>query len=229
VRETSKALSESRHPTGNTSAEVMVAHPPPGPLPLPSPGLSGISLPTKVVPAGEVLYRIHRIRPRYQEPLFFGPRAPQRGRWDSPTNLYGICYLAVQPWAAFAETFLRQKGRRNIENGDIDARGIAVVELHRDLVLASLDGPDLTIMGADASVVHGHYNCTAAWAEAIHVHPDGVDGIYCAVRHDNHGFGASVFDRAGDALELLESIPLCDNSVATELASWLDRYHLRLI
>lgn len=207
----------------------MASHPPPGPPPLPPVGLNSIPLPTEIIPAGQVLHRIHRIYPRYQDPLFFGPRAPERGRWDSPGNLYGICYLAVQPWAAFAETFLRQKGRRNIESTDLEARAVARIELRRDLVLASLDGPDLSVIGADAFVVHGNYDCTAVWAEALHAHHNRVDGIYSAIRHDNHRYGVSVFDRGRDALHVVESIPLFDTTLAAELASWLDRYHLGLI
>lgn len=205
----------------------MASHPPPGPLP--PARLNDIPLPTKIIPAGQLLYRIHRIQPRYQDPLFFGPRAPERGRWDSPSNLYGICYLAVQPWAAFAETFLRQKGRRNIESTDLEARALAGIEVRHDLVLASLDGPDLTVVGADASVVHGHYNHTAVWAAALHVHPDRVDGIYSAIRHDNHGRGVSVFDRSQHALRAVESVPLLATTLAPELAEWLARYRLRLI
>jgi hypothetical protein len=207
----------------------MASYRPPGPPPLPPAGLNDIPLPTKIIPAGQVLYRIHRVRPHAQDPLFFGPRGPERGRWDSPANLYGICYLAVQPWAAFAETLLRQKGRRNIESADLEARALARVELRHDLVLASLDGPDLTAIGADASVVHGQYDCTAAWSEALHAHPDGVAGVYSATRHDNHGYGVSVFDRSRDSLQLATSIPLLSAGLAPEVAAWFDRYQLRLI
>ncbi|HLM69049.1 MAG TPA: RES domain-containing protein, partial [Longimicrobium sp.] len=111
----------------------------PGPPPLPPRDLKKRALPIHVVPAVTKLYRIH---PVDRAPLFFGPAPgqPPRGRWDAPDGKFGVCYMAEQSYAAFAECFLRQAGVMALEMADLRQRGLALFHPVRDLRLVAMHG-----------------------------------------------------------------------------------------
>jgi hypothetical protein len=157
----------------------------PGPAPLPPPDLDRRALATREIPAGSVLYRIHRTA---VDALHFGPRTDpeERGRWDAPDDGYGVCYLAEQGHTAFAETMLRELDREELsESGDLAPRSLARIQVIRRLVLARMHGPGLRRMKATAAVVQGSYNLTWAWSHALHAHPGRVDGVAYRARHDD--------------------------------------------
>lgn len=199
----------------------------PGPPPLPPADLAGRTLPVHICPAGTVLFRVHRIG---RGAVFFSPPAGSgpTGRWDAPAGEFGVCYLGEEPFVAFAETLLREPGRKLVESVDASARSMARIRVRRDLRLVSLHGPGLARIGATAAVCTGPYRISRAWALALHEHHDGVDGIRYRARHDDDGLAIGLFDRAGNALEEIETRGLMAPQAASELAAWLDRYGMGL-
>jgi hypothetical protein len=57
------------------------------------------------------------------------------------------------------------------------------------------------------------------------------DGDQCPAyaRHDDDDLSIALFDRAADAIVILDSTPLLDPSLAVELGSWLDLYGVGLV
>lgn len=199
----------------------------PGPPPDPPADLDARSLPAHVVPAGTVLYRIHR---RTRGALHFGPRSrPEaRGRWDAPDDSFGVCYLAERPHLAFAETLLRDLAIEEVASATLAARALAEVEVRRDLPLVKLHGAGLRRLRATGAVVQGPYATTWSWSRALHRHPSAPDGVRYHARHDDDAFALAVYDRAADTLAPGRSVPLLDPALAHDLGSWLDRYGIGL-
>lgn len=200
----------------------------PGPPPLPPADLHDRALPIHRCRAGTVLWRIH---PAEFGALFFGPAPgrPPGGRWEAPAGGFGVCYLAEEPHAAFAEIFLRRPGLMLVAEADLERRSLAAVEVTRDLRLVAVHGSGLARIGATAAVCSGPYAVSRAWAEALHAHPDGADGIRCRARHDDDGFVVALFDRAADAVELRSSVGLMARETASTLGGWMDRYGVGLV
>lgn len=96
------------------------------------------------------------------------------------------------------------------------------------LRLARMHGPGLRQMKATAAVVQGSYDVTWAWSHALHEHPDRVDGIVYRARHDDDDLAVALFERARDAIAVLDSTPLLDLSLSAELGSWFARYEIGL-
>lgn len=200
----------------------------PGPPPLPPTDLNRRTLAIGEVPAGTLLCRIHRTAAGV---LYFGLRTDprQRGRWDAPDDGYGVCYLAQQGHTAFSETLLRELDREEVsESGDLAPRSLARIQVNRTLRLARMHGPGLRQLKATAAVVQGSYDVTWAWSRAVHEHPDRVDGIAYRARHDDDDLAVALFERAHDAVSVLDSTPLLDLSLSAELGGWLDRYDVGL-
>lgn len=201
--------------------------PPPGSPPRPPPDLHTRRLPTVTLGAGTVVYRIHRTA---LAPMHFGrstdPRVRQR--WDSPDASYGVWYGGESDYIAFAETFLRDLTITALPADALAERSITEVVVRRDLVLVNFADEGLFRLAADAAGGDATYDVTWAWSAALHGHPARVDGIRYRARHDNSGCSYAVFDRASDAFEPRESVPLLGTRNAARLAGWLDRYQLGL-
>jgi hypothetical protein len=200
----------------------------PGPPPLPPADLARRKLPLHVCPAKTRLARIHSVS---RDPLFFGPAAGSRprSRWDAPAGEFRVCYLAEEPYVAFAETFLREPGATLIETADLAARALAEVEVERDLRLVALHGAGLRRLGATAAVCTGPYVVSRAWALALHGHPSRPDGIRYRARHEDDGFAIALFDRAADAIAVTGSAALVLPDRMGDLVAWLDRYGMGLL
>lgn len=196
---------------------------PPGPPPRPPADIDQRPLPLHEVQAGTTLYRIHRTR---FDPLYFGRQSDpaRRQRWDSPDASYGVCYLAFQPYIAFAETLLRDVSLDAVHEDDVKVRSLALVEVDAPLRLVHMSGEHLRPLGADASVVQGSYDVTWEWSAALHAHPEVPDGIRYRARHDDSGLSIALFERAASAVRARTSVRLSDPAFAADLAGWLDRY-----
>jgi hypothetical protein len=195
--------------------------------PLPPEDFATRWLPVQYVEGGTLLYRIHRLD---LGPVFFGPGPgnPPMGRWDAPGGEFGVCYLALEPHTAFAETFLRVPGILSVGEDDLRARGLARVRAMRTLDLAEFHGAGLARVGATAAVCSGAHEVARAWSAAIHAHRRGVDGIAYRARHDDDGFAIALFDRAADGVRIERSGSLLDEEVVEITGRILDRYGLAL-
>lgn len=200
----------------------------PGPPPLPPRDLKKRALPIHVFPAMENLYRIH---PADFAPLFFGPAKgqPPRSRWDSPDGRFGVCYVAEQSYAAFAECFLRRAGVMALEMDDLRQRALALLHPGRDLRLVAMHGAGLHAVGATAASCTGSYAVSRAWSAALHAHPEKPDGIRYRARHDDDGFAIALFDRARREMMQAGGAPLDDDRCRTHILGFLDRYGVGLI
>lgn len=210
------------------SPEASAAADEPGPPPTPPRDLRKRPLPIHVPPFDQPLFRIHPVN---RGPLFFGPAKgqPPRGRWDSPDGRVGVCYLAEQPYAAFAECFLRQPGTMVLEMEDVRQRALAVARPMRELRLVAMHGAGLHAVGATAASCTGPYAVSRAWSAALHGHPEKPDGIRYRARHDDDGFAIALFDRAEQDLIPFGGAPLDDPRCRRVLADFLDRYGISFL
>ncbi|TVR66852.1 MAG: RES domain-containing protein [Gemmatimonadales bacterium] len=177
--------------------------------------------------AGSRLFRIHRSD---LPALHFGSTTEvnRRQRWYAPDGSYGVCFLAQDAHVAFAETLLRDLSLDVVQEAEIAARSLALINVTRPIQLAALHGSALRAHGADASVVHGPYEVTWDWSRAVHEHPSEVDGICYRARHDDSGLSVALFERASCKVEVLQSTNLLDGILSREVAEWLERYGLGL-
>jgi hypothetical protein len=177
--------------------------------------------------AGSRLFRIHRSD---LSALHFGSTTEvhRRQRWYATDGSYGVCFLAQEPHIAFAETLLRDLALDVVQEAQIAARSLALVNVVQPIQLAALHGSALRAHGADASVVHGPYAVTWAWSQALHERPSEVDGICYRARHDDSGLSVALFERAGRKVEVVHSTNLLDGTLSREVAEWLERYSLGL-
>jgi len=200
----------------------------PGPPPLPPRDLKKRPLPIHEIRAIENLYRIH---PADRTPLFFGPAQgqPPRNRWDSPDGRFGVCYVAEEPNAAFAECFLREPGVMVLEMDDLKERALALLRPFRNLRVVAMHGSGLHALGATAACCSGAYAVSRAWAAALYAHPEKPDGIRYRARHDDDGFAMALFHRTAGDLLWVGGAALDDALAQPHLVSFLDRYDVGLI
>lgn len=157
-------------------------------------------LPLRAIPEATPLWRIHDDR---RDPIWFGPApgvAP-RSRFDAPAGEFRVCYVGLSPEAGFAETFLRNPGRRMVDRTLLGSRALTVLKNRRALSVVRLYGPGLARPGATAEVSHGPtYDVARAWSLAIWSHPSAPDGILYKSRHDDDELCLALFDRASNAI-----------------------------
>jgi hypothetical protein len=195
---------------------------PSGSPPLPPAWLSKIGLPIIKLPALAMLVRVHRLE---HHPVFFspGPGNAPVGRFDSPSGLFGVLYLAQSLEGAFAETVLRNPQRRLVDLSEITVRAMSVLGLSRPVRLVEMRGPGLQALGTDNAITTGPYDLAGAWADALHGHPDKPDGIAYASRHDPDQLCIALFSPPKIELEIMSGptplVDLCD-----EVAGLLRRY-----
>lgn len=148
------------------------------------------------LPAGALLHRFYTLG---YDPIHFafGPD----GRLNAPDRSYGVLYAAAAVEGAFAETFLRQPGRRMIPADLLAKKGYARLRLTREAAFVVLAGPGLGVLGATAEVTHGgSYDLPQAWSAALHAHPIRADGVAYHARHDDVQMCFALFDRARAAV-----------------------------
>lgn len=147
-----------------------------------------------------------------------------RNRFDDPVGVFGVCYAAASPEAAFAETFLRKPQGQLVSNAELIRRSLTRFRFGRMLRLVDLTGRGLAGNHAIASVTAGDTPAAQLAAAELYHHRDAPDGIRYRVRHDDDHYGYTLFDRAG-TLEVIESLPWADRSLTTRMA---DRYRLAI-
>ena len=168
-----------------------------------------------------LLYRVHR---NEHAALFYGRTGANR--FDSPDKDYGVCYLGLSLYAAFAETFLRRPGATLIDWQDLAARSVTVLRVTETLRPARLYGPGLSKMGATAAVTHGPHAIMQPWSAVLHTHPDGPDGVAYRARHDDDEKCLALFERQASPFERVSTISLIDDSKT--LGELLDHYGIGL-
>lgn len=201
----------------------------PGPPPPPPADFARRTLPEIRVPEGSVVYRIYLTARTLAGALYYGPRADplECGRWDSPTDAFGVCYLAETARLAFAETLLRDLDRDDVTTHELALRSLASVAVLRELRLLRLHGGHARALRA-SGVVQAPYATTQAWSQAIHDHLAEVDGVYYRSRLDDDAFAIALYARAAGAVQAKDSTELLDPALAAELGAWTDHYGIGL-
>jgi len=193
--------------------------------PQPPSDLHARRLPLRTLALKTVLWRIHDDR---WHPIWFGPAegAGPHGRFDVAAGEFRVCYVGLSAAAAFAETFLRNPGRRVLDRTLLGSRAISTVTNHRPLSLVRLYGPGLARLGATAEVTHGPaYELARTWSLALWSHPAQPDGILYHSRHDDVELCAALFDRVSDDVGHLRSERLLSSPL---LRGFLTRYRVIL-
>lgn len=170
--------------------------------PLPPADVATRRLPLQTITPDTPLWRVHDVR---RDPLWFGPAPNARptGRFDAWHGEYRVCYVGLSPEASFAETFLRNPGRRILDRTLLEYRALTVLAPTRSLRVVRLYGPALARLGATAEVTHGPaYDVAGQWSLALWSHPSQPDGIAYKSRHDDDEICVAIFDRRPDPLRI---------------------------
>jgi hypothetical protein len=170
-----------------------------------------------------------RIHTHAGNALWFGPGAGRQPlhRFDDPAGRFCVCYFGTTIEVCFAETFLRNPPVRILALEDLAARSIATVEVRRDLRLAPLHGSSLARLGVTAELASGSdYAASQLWSRALWEHGGKPDGILYRPRHDDSALCVALYDRAKDALAIVQDHSLTEDP--QQLARLLRRYGLGL-
>lgn len=190
-----------------------------GPLPA--------ALPIEVAGAETTIARIHWEGTR--EP-FFGPVPgdPPSHRFHDPLGEFRVCFLGESATASFAETFLRAPPVRLVTREELSLRRLTTLRLRRELGLVSVYGAGLAQLGYTAEITSSPppYQEPQRMARNLWQHGDRPDGIKYPCRHDNALFALALFDRAADALEVLDTEQLVADRA--RLLGWSDRYGFKI-
>ena len=147
---------------------------------------------------------LHRFSDADKDPVYFDRSL--LGRLNSPDASYGVLYTAHHARGAFAETFLRSPGRRQIDPSLLTRKAYVRLAVALPLTLIHFDGPGLAILGATAEVVHSAppYDIPQSWSKALRSHPVKADGIAYSSRHDPQELCHALFDDTVPVVEELD-------------------------
>jgi hypothetical protein len=152
------------------------------------------------------------------------------GRFNAPSNEFGILYLALDAHGAFVEMLGRQTGIKIVEWSELACRSLSHVSTSRPLSLVDLTGVGLAQLGADSRLTSDtDYSVPHQWALVMHKHPQLPDGILYRARHDPERQCAAIFGRAEDAFSESSLGSLADAQNAVLLGDILDTYRYGLI
>jgi hypothetical protein len=170
-----------------------------------------------------------RIHATERSALWFGP-APGRPaihRFDDPAGSFGVCYLGTNLDVCFAETFLRNPPVRIVALDDLAGRSVSTFEVRRQLRLVPVCGLNLARLGVTAELASGSdYAVSQEWSRVLWEHKESPDGILYRSRHDDSAFCIALYNRAKDALVLVENHSLTEDP--QRLARLLRRYGVGL-
>jgi hypothetical protein len=185
------------------------------------------SLPREDLPPGSTLARIHW---RGTTEPFFGPKPGERPshRFHDPMGEFRVCFLGENPTASFAETFLRRSPVRLVTRDELARRGLTAFGVLRPLRLVKLHGNGLAKVGCTAQITSSDppYDEPQRLSRELWLHPDAVDGISYLCRHDNDLRAFALYDRAADALRVLDADDLLADH--GRLLAWSRRYGFAL-
>lgn len=159
--------------------------------------------------------------------IYFGKNRTER--FDDPQGKYGVCYLGVDAYACFIETFGQSRGINIVDRQQLTQRVIAEISLSGQLKLIDLTGAGLAMIGAAGEITAGHHELSQQWSRALFEHPEKADGIYYRARHDPERFCLALFSRHRAKLTVASSTPWSDASLAILLSEILDHYNFGLV
>ena len=207
---------------------------------------------TTKVPAGTVLFRIHRDtrRPYEFNPTVRRPAGPEDvvegGRFDSDDGSYAYLYAAFTEEGAFAECFARdldytRAGPRPLPRARVAGMVVSAVFVERDLELVETQAAAAQQLGQDDWLTtsdEGAYPLTRRWARAIRGWVPRCDGLEWRSKRDPGqrvlvlwGDPSRVADGCGLLApedDLADTTPLDEGIGRVRLAGFLARWRLYL-
>ena len=178
-------------------------------------------VPTRVIPAGELLQ--HASRAAYRgTALHFGRSGGNR--YDDPALRFGTFYVGFDLATALMESVFRQhrwshRTKRVITRTEVYARMVRAIGVLEPLSLADLTAPGVMAsqfglnLSQLASRRYVHTQRIAALVHAL-AEPDGAprfDGVLYPSRNNHPAACAALFDRAAEKLSLVDDITLRDH------------------
>lgn len=193
----------------------------PSTVPEPPASIHSTPLPFIVKAAGQEFYRIHR--------TVFGPKYFGRSgdwRFDCPSGSYGTLYAACSENGCFVETLLRGLNSLVAES-ELRSRSLCRFKVLVDLRLVCLHGPQMSMIGANASVsATPDYTIPQMWSHALYSHPEAPDGILYRSNYDNDEHVLVLFERAASKIDDGITTPIMADPI--RLGKILDHYKAAL-
>ncbi len=174
--------------------------------------------------AGEPLYRCHS---SHHGAIYFGRQ--RQNRFDDPKGQFGVCYLALSPGGAFAETLIRKSAGQVLQKSDLKTFCLSRIEIRKTLRLVHCHGEGLKHNGLDSRISSrvDRYS-TQQIACTFHDHENRPDGLIYRAHHDDDQLSVTLFERAsGKLAKPHEPIPWIDTG--PHLDEVLDRCDIALI
>ncbi|MBY5816269.1 RES family NAD+ phosphorylase [Rhizobium leguminosarum] len=187
----------------------------------PPPWLAHSSLPIDLIPAGQVLHRVHRTQ---LDPIFFGPGLgiAATNRFDSASGRFGIRYVGMSRRGALAETILCNPQRLMVSMTEITTRAISELSCIRPLRIVRMHGTGLQALGTDNAISTGPYEPCGLWTDALWGHADRPDGLAYQSRHDSSEICLALFERDDMAFSRKGTLPL--SGILKEISAILEVY-----
>ncbi|MGB3619015.1 MAG: RES family NAD+ phosphorylase [Catalinimonas sp.] len=196
--------------------------------PLPPEGFRELPIAPTPLREGETIWRI--TPSEYQSsPLHYGTSGAYR--FDDPNGAFGVCYLDLEPFGAFLETFARVPRDFNffVTTEALRKRVALGVSVEEKLNLFDITGRNLARIGADNRLSSGaDYAVSQAWSRAVHEHPSRFDGILYVSRHDPEQECVALFGRAKDKVRVSFFQPLNGRPFENTLGEIMTRYAIGL-
>lgn len=174
-------------------------------------------------------------------PIHFGKGKCRR--FDDPDGKYGVMYCGATYYASFTESVGQEiPPPASVSAGMLDesivitedqlaAYHLCRLNVSRPLRLVDLTGPFLKHFRADAQVTIGtDYRDSQRLSQAIHSHPDKVDGIYYTAKTDPQQASFALFDRCKKAVRIEKKMgSLLERANRHILARIVSRYRITII
>lgn len=174
--------------------------------------------------AGISVYRCH---PDSYGAVYFGRKACHR--FDDPRQRFGVCYLALSPIGAFAETLVRKPFGQVLEKSDLRLYCLTRLLTSASLNLVHCHGEGLQLNGLDSRISSTlDRAATQTLSRTLYDHVDGPDGLIYRARHDDDQLSIALFDRASAKIAKPDE-PVSWMDAGSLLDEVLDRYRIALI
>ena len=198
---------------------------PNAPEPPPAGGLGVV--PEHVLPAGCVLWRIHRSS---LGAIYFGKG--KQYRFDDPKSQYGVIYAGLDEECALLETLVRvPETKGNVLLSDLRMRSMTALVTTKRLRFVDLRGHHLAQLRVDSKIFsHTDYSITQQWSRAFFEHARKLDGLLFHSRHNPERHAVAIFERASSGcLKIQKTIGLAGPEFASTLNRIVGLYKLNLI
>lgn len=180
-----------------------------------------MKLPQRTLAAGTLLQHLSRTE-YLGTPLHFGRQAIHR--YDCPDRAFGVLYLAFDLDTILMETMFHghrwsRRRLRTVELSEVDQRIVRAVGVVRDLSLADLTAPGAMAAGLGltlSQLASRRYRHTQRVAQLVEQSTDAesrlLDGTQFPSHNNYPAACIAVFDRATDALEVIDDIALREHA-----------------